>query len=680
MLVDGGQYFGAVREAMLQAEHSIRIMGWDIHSRTRLVGESGKANDGFPEELAPFLTALVEAKPDLHIHLLLWDFAVLYAGEREWLPQLRLDWNTPERIRFSLDNKVPLGASQHQKIVVIDDAVAFSGGLDLTIRRWDTREHKLRNKYRVDPAGVAYPPFHDVQAVLDGEAARALGDIFCERWQLVTEEECVRMEPPRRDLWPASIQPLLANVNVGISRTRPEYGEQQKVTEVHALFLDSIDAARKFIFIENQFLTSQEIAKRICEALQRNPELEAVFVAPNAPESWVEKNTMHYGRIQFGKQFREAGVADRVRLFCVSVPNGRKCVHPMIHSKITVIDDRFLRIGSANLNNRSMGTDTECDLSVEAATPEQARQIALARNTLLAEHCRCNVEEFASVLERKGSLIATIEHFCESGGCLRELDDDEEDATQLASYLSALADPERPVTAQALMEFMGLKEHRTEYRRWGIAAAAIVLIGLLVWFFVPVADYIGPDELKSYGRQIAASPFAPFLVIGAFVAASSIIFPVNALIIAAAATFGPWLGFVYSIAGTMLGSLVTYGLGRLLGRRTAQKLLGEKLDRVRTKIVQNGIMSVATIRLVPVAPFAVVNFVAGVGRIRLFDYAIGTLLGVLPGIALLSFLGNKAVDAILQPSMGNILMLGAGIGGWIALIVGAQYLVGRFRK
>ena len=142
VLIDGAALFGAVRQACIKAQRSIVIMGWDLDSRTRLVGETGVAEDGYPIELAPFLSALVEERPQLRVQLLLWDYSVLYATERELFPTVSLQWKTPPRVTFALDDQVPAGASQHQKIVVIDDSVAFSGGLDLTIRRWDTSKHE----------------------------------------------------------------------------------------------------------------------------------------------------------------------------------------------------------------------------------------------------------------------------------------------------------------------------------------------------------------------------------------------------------------------------------------------------------------------------------------------------------------------------------------------------------
>ena len=143
MLIDAAAFFGAVREAALQARHSILIMGWDIDSRTRLVGESGEPDDPFPAELGAFLSALVRERPGLKVRLLLWDFSLLYATERELFPLVALQWRTPPGVTFSLDNEVPPGSSQHQKIIAIDGCLAFSGGLDLTIRRWDTRSTRL---------------------------------------------------------------------------------------------------------------------------------------------------------------------------------------------------------------------------------------------------------------------------------------------------------------------------------------------------------------------------------------------------------------------------------------------------------------------------------------------------------------------------------------------------------
>ena len=175
MLVDADAYFRAVRAAIRNARHSIFILSWDIDSRTRLVPEG--ANDGFPEPLGDFLHEVVKSRHGLRAYVLNWDFAMLYALEREWLPLYKLDWRTHRRLAFRMDGKHPLGGSHHQKIVVVDDSVAFVGGLDLTRARWDTPAHAAVEPLRCDSDGKPHAPFHDVQAMVDGPAARALGEL-----------------------------------------------------------------------------------------------------------------------------------------------------------------------------------------------------------------------------------------------------------------------------------------------------------------------------------------------------------------------------------------------------------------------------------------------------------------------------------------------------------------------
>ncbi|HWT71551.1 MAG TPA: hypothetical protein VN361_05135, partial [Oxalicibacterium sp.] len=165
LLIDAQAYFSAVRQAMCNAHRSIFILSWDIDSRVRLVPDG--ANDGWPEPLGEFLAALVKARPALHVHVLNWDFAMLYALERELPPAYGNGWQTQRRLMVQMDGRHPVGASHHQKIVVIDDAIAFVGGLDLTRSRWDTPEHACDNPLRRDADGKAYAPFHDVQALVD---------------------------------------------------------------------------------------------------------------------------------------------------------------------------------------------------------------------------------------------------------------------------------------------------------------------------------------------------------------------------------------------------------------------------------------------------------------------------------------------------------------------------------
>jgi phospholipase D1/2 len=677
-LIDGAEFFRAVRQSLLKAQKSVFMLGWDFHSRMRLVGESDEVQDGYPAELAPFLSAIIEERPDLNIYLLLWDFAVLYAGEREWLPKWRLDWATPDRLHFRLDRAVPTGASQHQKLVVIDDSIAFSGGLDLTIRRWDTSEHLLRDPRRTDPSGDTYAPFHDVQAVVDGDAARAVGEIARLRWELVTGEKVVTSEIAN-DAWPESVRPSLTEVDVGIARTRPVYGKQEEVREVERLFMDSIDAAERHIYIENQFLTSTKIAEHLCAALKRKPKLEAVFVGPHGAESWIEMHTMRLGRIRFAQAFCDEGVDDRIRILCPMIPDGKECVYPMIHSKIMVVDDRLLRIGSANLNNRSMGTDTECDLAIEADRAETRTQIAAIRSRLVAEHMRCPAALVEKLIAETGSLIAAIEQCRTDGPGLRSIDDGKADPAEYDEYLGALADPERPISYRSILSMFGVRDRRRFQLTLivaGLTLAIVVALGLL-WYLTPLSNLTDPQLIRAQFSELESSVWAPVIVVATFLIAGAVMFPINILIAGVAAAFGPWLGLAYALAGCLASALLTYAAGRWLGSNFLRDLLGKRLNRVRERIVKQGIVSVAAIRLLPVAPFTVVNLAAGASEIKFADYLIGTILGLTPGLVIMSFLGHQASDVFSDPTAKNVLLLLGTAAVWIGVAVAAQMFVGR---
>ena len=147
---------------------------------------------------------------------------MLYIREREWLPIINLDWKTHRRIHFQLDDQHPFGASQHQKIVVIDDAVAFCGGIDLTSNRWDTPNHRLNDSRRKNPDGKLYPPFHDIQMIVAGEAAAALGALFRDRWKWATGKELQPVDT-RNNAWPPDLKPWMTDSRIGIVRTLPAF-------------------------------------------------------------------------------------------------------------------------------------------------------------------------------------------------------------------------------------------------------------------------------------------------------------------------------------------------------------------------------------------------------------------------------------------------------------------------
>jgi phosphatidylserine/phosphatidylglycerophosphate/cardiolipin synthase-like enzyme/uncharacterized membrane protein YdjX (TVP38/TMEM64 family) len=680
MLVDGAAHFAAVRAALRQAERSVFIVGWDLDSRTCLVGEDFRANDGWPVTLREFLIRLVHERPDLTIYLLAWDFAVLYALEREPFPSLKLGWQTPDQVRFRLDNALPLGASHHQKIIVIDDSVAFSGGLDLTVRRWDTSSHHLDDPNRCDPAGKPYPPFHDVQMVVDGDAGRAIAEIAHGRWERATGES-IPLETTTRIPWP-NVTPNFSDVQVTIARTLPAYNGEEEVREVEALFLDMIAAAQRSIYIENQFLTSPVIAQALAKRLQENPALEVLLIAPHTPEKWLEYHTMRNGRIRFWRTLEQSGAGKRVRLTCPEVRQGGREAHTMVHSKVMIIDDEMLRIGSANLNNRSMGTDTECDLVVMAQTGAERAAVRNACARLLADHCGVSVEQAAQALQQ--GLIHAAETLSGRGHRLALIEDGELDEGELADQIQSLADPERPIQSGELVDALfrdRLPRPRNSVTWAKLAAVPLLALALAIaWQFPPLSNIAAPAEVGPMLRTLAEEPWAPLLVVGVYIMGGLVAFPVLLLIAATAATFGPVSGFLYAAAGSLASAVVTYALGLALGRDMLRSVIGPRLKRVQRRIINGGVITIAAIRLLPIAPFTVVNLVAGASEIRLGPFVAGTILGMAPGWVLMSALGYQIARIMSAPTAFDMALLVALIMIWITLAATVQLVFAKFGR
>jgi phosphatidylserine/phosphatidylglycerophosphate/cardiolipin synthase-like enzyme/uncharacterized membrane protein YdjX (TVP38/TMEM64 family) len=666
--------FGALRAAMLQARHSITIVGWDIDSRTRLVGPHGEADDECPADLGLFLQALAQRRPLLRVNLLLWDYASIYALERESFPSVKLAW---ENANLVLDDCLPLGSSQHQKIVLIDDSLAFSGGLDVTIRRWDTARHALRDKHRVDPGGAPYNPFHDVQAVVDGPAAAALAELVRERWRCASGEDLPSVDAS--DIWPPELEPDFRDVEVGIARTIPAQDNLGEAREVQQLFLDMIDAAETSLYIENQFLTSLPVAQRIAERLAAVPDLEVLIIAPKTHHSWLEAVAMRHGRIRFQEIIRAADLGDRVRFVYPRVSEGGESVDVMVHSKVMIVDDRMLRIGSANLNNRSMGADSECDLVIEAQSEAERSAISAARCRLLAMHCGVSEDQAGGALADLSLIAASRALASESRG-LVDIDDGDSDGADYPGFLDAVADPERPMDVDSLIALTGGERGPDLRLRAALTlalAAALILALAGVWvIFSQEADAAVRDVLKLSVTDWTT----PFVVVGVFLVGAALMVPVTLMIIGASATLGLGWGLACAALGTLISAAVFYGLGAWLGTGVVRRVTGGRLAKVRDAIRRRGVLAIAAIRVVPLAPFSFVNLAAGATSVGFWPFIVGTALGMTPGFIVLSALGDRLYRLVSEPTVTGLAIVFALLLLWLATVLFAQHWARRQMK
>lgn len=444
VIVDAADYFAALKSSILKARRRILLVGWDFDTRIKLDREHPDPN--VPEKLGNLLTWLVKERPELEVFVLRWDLSIIDTFGRGTTPLRILDWITDKRMHFKLDGAHPAASSHHQKIVVIDDKLAFSGGIDITGHRWDTREHLDDDPRRVGPTFKRpYYPWHDATTAVDGDVARALGELARSRWKRATGEE---IEPPSDvpgDPWPDDVRPTFEDVEVAIARTIPVYAEQEEVREIEALYLAAIRSAERSVYIESQYFASRRIAEAVARRMEEPAGPEIVIVNPQASYGWLEEEVMGTARARL---FKMIGRVDRDRRFRIYNPMtaGGKPIY--VHAKIMVVDDRLLRVGSSNLNNRSLGYDTECDLAVEAgpgpAGDKVRGEIGRFRDDLVAEHLGVTPEAVAEAIRAAGgSLIGAIENLRGEGRTLAPFQPPETDAFGDTLAENELLDPER---------------------------------------------------------------------------------------------------------------------------------------------------------------------------------------------------------------------------------------------
>jgi phospholipase D1/2 len=496
--------------------------------------------------------------------------------------------------------------------------------------------------------------------MVDGPAAAALGELACERWRRATDRAPhVVPGDSTPDPWPESVRPDLTGVEVAIARTEPNYAGRQAVHEVRQLYCDAIAAARRWIYIENQYFTSKAVGEALAARLAERDGPEIVVVTRRHGGGWLEQNTMEVLRSRLVRQLLDSERSGRLKFYCPEDARLEgECID--LHSKLMIVDDRLLRIGSANLANRSMGLDTECDLAIEADSAEIAHSIGALRARLLGEHLGVAPELVAREIERHGSLVTAVEALRGNHRSLEPLDAGVASDLEALVPEAAVIDPERPVDPEALVQELVPSDAQP---RAGtrIAVLAAVLAGIAVlaaaWRWGPLAQWLDRETLERAADAIRGSRAAPLWTIGAYVAASLVGMPITLLIIVTAVVFGPVAAFAYALGGSLLGAALGFMLGQALGRRVVRDLAGARLNELSRRLGRRGLLAVVAVRILPVAPFTVVNLVAGASHIRLRDFLVGTVIGMTPGILAISVFSDRLVAALHERSPMAIITL-----------------------
>ncbi|NKK69550.1 phospholipase [Rhizobium leguminosarum bv. viciae] len=444
-LINGNSYFAELARALRQARRTIWIIGWDFNPNI------GLEPDKSDETLADLLHALAAANPELEIRILIWALGPVYSGKSlQMLRKKSFPRNARIDLRFEL--QPTLRGCHHQKLVCIDDAVAFIGGIDLTSRRWDTWLHRAKDKLRRDPKGVSYDPLHDVQAMVTGDAARLIGDIARQRWENTTGENHLPLAKNVPFAWPEDLGVSMRETAVSFALTEPSTALRPGISDGIAMTLDVIARARRQLYIEAQYLASFRVADAIAARLQEEDGPEVVIICTRSSHGLIERIVMGGNRDRVIRRLKRADRADRLRVYYAVVPGPivsgpvtakESEVEVLVHSKLIIVDDELVRIGSSNLNNRSEGLDGECDMLFEAGNNEHRRAIVDLRNRLLSEYLGTTPESFAAAFMQSGSLIEAVEALNDGPRGLREF------TVELSGSISpifstAIFDPARP--------------------------------------------------------------------------------------------------------------------------------------------------------------------------------------------------------------------------------------------
>src|SRR5579884_1609640 len=363
VLVDGGEALPCIAEALAGARSHVHIAGW------HLATDFGLTRDDRASGLRDLLGDLAER---VEVRVLLWAGAPVpvFTPARAAVRRVRAELVRGTRVRCALDSRERPMHCHHEKLVIADGEVAFVGGIDLTSLggdRFDTSDHPMRGRLG----------WHDASSRVRGPAVADVSAHFCARWREVTGEQIEQTPPPA----PAG------EVELQVVRTVPD-----KVYEflprgdfrILESYTRALRSASKLVYLESQFLWSAQVVEILAHKLREPPseDFRVVVLLPAKPNSGADTT-----RGQLGVLARADNGAGRFLATTISARSGRLTGPLYVHAKIGIVDDAWLTVGSANLNEHSFFNDTE--MNVVTCDPRLARETRLR---LWAEHLECSVK------------------------------------------------------------------------------------------------------------------------------------------------------------------------------------------------------------------------------------------------------------------------------------------------
>ncbi|BEV01186.1 hypothetical protein NSDW_22800 [Novosphingobium olei] len=283
------------------------------------------------------------------------------------------------------------------------------------------------------------------------------------RWERAGGAPIEPCTPIAASPWPSSVQADYQFVGLGISRTRAKHDDCPAISEIEQLFLEHIARAKRFIYAENQYFASRKVAEAIAKRMAKSDPPEVFIVTSESADGWLEQKAMDSARARLVRSIAEKDINNR---FSINIPYTANGTPIYVHAKLMIIDDEVLRVGSANMNNRSLGLDSECDVSLDAADPANssaAPEIARLRHKLLAEHCGVSVEHMAQTLSAAITMREAVKLLTGPGRRLERLE------------LPDLSDAETVLADQAILDLENPDELYEPFAKRSIFSRSHVL-------------------------------------------------------------------------------------------------------------------------------------------------------------------------------------------------------------
>ena len=667
-ILSGQEFFRAFRRALLQAERYVYILAWDLSESIELVRDDD-FDDGHPTQMNDFVFSVLESKPELEIYILLWDYSLVYLTEREWLPFTKWREREQPRLHLKADDAINIGASHHQKVIVVDDKLAFCGGFDLSAWRWDTKEHLPHDPRRTHPGGELYQPYHDIHVALTGKAAQDLGDLCVDRWLRATGDNLPRQTSRNKDIpLPKGIHRDFGDIEVGIALTYSAYKSYQPVYQIERMYLDVIKSSRQYIYIENQYLSSHTITNALIERLREADGPEIILVLTKKT-GWLEEKTLGLLRDRLLEKLVKADKYGHFFAFYPHVEDDSGNESQVyVHAKLLLADDRTVVVGSANLSNRSMKVDSEVDLILNHEKPLDEVKQLLYR--LFSIHFNCSQKEVIRSFASEDSLHGVIKNLCEKHlHSLRKLETGTDSPLLRKLAATQLLDPGEPISPAHWMReaIKGSeiesddtsKSNKHSYIKWTV----ILYIGLLMaWGFNTLwSDILNKETVMTFLENFRSSPFMIPIIFGLFLAAALVAAPINILLVASTVVIGPWTTFACGLTGSLFSAAIAFYAGHRFGKPLIKKIAKKQLKKLSRQVSKRGILSVVMIRLVPIAPFVIVNLVAGSSGINFTTFFFGSILGMVPGMFGVVWVTYTAQAAFTDPQWQTWLILGCSL-------------------